>query len=122
MENIQKYLAGPQQKGYTWFPWLEWKKVEFPDQILTRLTGCEEHLHIKTTLTPRTKVPKNLPLTAPAHIHFIKGVNVITKGTVKQGAHYIYRCVQIVMLWKRFYLFIWGFTSLSTLYRSYHDG
>ena len=21
-----------------------------------------------------------------------------------------------------FYLFIWGFTSLSTLYRSYHDG
>ena len=23
---------------------------------------------------------------------------------------------------KRVHLFIWGFTSLSTLYRSYHDG
>ena len=28
----------------------------------------------------------------------------------------------ILMGMMELYLFIWGFTSLSTLYRSYHDG
>ena len=31
-------------------------------------------------------------------------------------------CLFNLFIYLGFYLFIWGFTSLSTLYRSYHDG
>ena len=44
----------------------------------------------------------------------------ITMGSWKgRGNQYIQF---IRVLYCFIYLFIWGFTSLSTLYRSYHDG
>ena len=40
----------------------------------------------------------------------------ITTSSIGQKASLTYTFIYL------FYLFIWGFTSLSTLYRSYHDG
>ena len=38
------------------------------------------------------------------------------------GFAFMYRCMLVKYVPKGMILFIWGFTSLSTLYRSYHDG
>ena len=40
---------------------------------------------------------------------------------LKQGLH-LHGQISDCKRGARIYLFIWGFTSLSTLYRSYHDG
>ena len=42
-------------------------------------------------------------------------INPVVLVPKKQGG--VRLCIDIFI-----YLFIWGFTSLSTLYRSYHDG
>ena len=45
-----------------------------------------------------------------------------TNSYVRDTQHFISRFKQLDQIPEGFYLFIWGFTSFSTLYRSYHDG
>ena len=42
--------------------------------------------------------------------------------SVESIDHLFSKCEKANVLWENVNLFIWGFTSLSTLYRSYHDG
>ena len=46
----------------------------------------------------------------------LTGPEILKKISVMEAIYWINRS------WREVGLFIWGFTSLSTLYRSYHDG
>ena len=67
------------------------------------------------------RISKKCVISARALMSTI-GLLAFTEKTVKLARIQMTHVLWYLKVHWIFYLFIWGFTSLSTLYRSYHDG
>ena len=53
----------------------------------------------------------------------LEGISAVVKMAICTGKVFTVKCQLFAVFWLfDFYLFVLGFMSLSTLYRSYHDG